>query len=788
MASSSESPRSLKKTWSGVAPGPRNKDKPWYDPEYPTKALHDDLEKGRFFGFYGGCNQPWHALAEAQAGRDLHSVQMVRSPDEFYIPMVEEHLKSSFAQTRWQEIVSIDPYGMWAKRPTMAATYAKMYLPELLNEAERDGVVVAPDGGINVVKWAVDYVWNIPGISKRLGLGDSDIRAALKKYTSDARASDSSLKTYLPPIGGVTIYVFGDIRKLADPNTEVALRPHDECNGSDVFGTDICTCRPYLIYGIQAAVECAQRGGVGLIIYYRKEGRGLGEVTKFRVYNARKAQAGGDRPEKYFFQTESIAGVRDARFQPLMADILLMLGIRRIDWLVSMSSDKFEAIDSAGIDVMQRISIPDEMVPAGATVEITAKISAGYHTDNVSSADVRAHLRKLTTIRERCGLIFERGREGKLKHFSLDLSKMPNAVKRVVDCIKTHYPALKIPYHGRMRHFEAVAGNKVSELMAAWPCDKLEKTRRLIDLVTVAVLLDAGAGKEWKYTNADRKVFSRSEGLAAAALDMFLSGAFSSDDAQPHRVNSLGLKRLKVTTFESAFQVSATNRLLGVEGRLSLLLNLGEALDSNPEFFGKEICRPGNIIDYVAANAKDGEISIHVIWRAIVEGLEQVWPASLSGVRRGDVWTYSPLKRPGHVGSDFVPFHKLSQWLIMSLLEPIESMGFIVTDREDLTALAEYRNGGLFVDTGVLSLLDPLAYGVEHPVGSELVVEWRALTVMLIDICAAEVRKTLGLSVAQLPLPSILEGGTWRAGRIIASEKREDGSPPIRIRSEGTVF
>lgn len=766
------------------------KDYPLFSPAYTSEDLHRDVENGNVVGFYGGNNSGFLALGEAKSKIDLHAIQLVRSADEIYIPELNEYLKNPDTQRRWNELVCIDPWGMWSKRPTISATYAKMYIKEM-EDLAKDGDIVEEDGGINCVKCAVDYVWNLPGISSRLEVDEDEIRMSLSKYTQNEKIysqDPNRPKAYLPAIGGATIYFIGNILKLSDPNTEVAVRVHDECNGSDVFGTDICTCRPYLMFAIQGAVECAQRGGVGIIIYFRKEGRALGEVTKFRVYNARKMQKGGDRPEMYFKQTETIAGIRDARFQELMPDILLWLGIHRIDWLMSMSSEKYNAIDNAGIQVMQRISLPDELVPENASVEINAKISAGYHTDKISSNEIAEELRDLKSVRSRSNKLFELAKHDALKHFKLDMTQISAVAKRVVDCIKTYHPNLDIPYHSRIRHFTINGMDRLSPIRNSWPCDDLEKVRRVLDLVTVSVLLDAGAGKAWKYTDSEGTVTTRSEGLAMASLEMFKSGLFSSDEAVPHRVNSRGLKKLNIQQLCNGMQVSQVNPIIGLEGRLGLLHRLADALEANPEFFGYEICRPGNILDYVMRNVKDGHVSLKVLWKGIVEGLESVWPASLSGVRRGDVWVYTPLKEAGVAASDMIPFHKLSQWLVLSLLEPMEEAGIIFDDMKLLTALAEYRNGGLFVDAGVLTLRNPDNYALEHPVGSELVVEWRALTIALVDVVADLVRSELKMTAEQLSLPKILEGGTWRAGRIIAKEKRDDGSPPITIRSDGTVF
>jgi GTP cyclohydrolase II len=229
-------------------------------------------------------------------------------------------------------------------------------------------------------------VWWLPGVARRFGVSEADLRRALFEETGGMYpelVTRSDIEVFLPPIGGQTLYVFGDVRALADPSITLTARVHDECNGSDVFGSDICTCRPYLTHAIEECIQGAQKGGVGLIAYSRKEGRALGEVTKFLVYNARKRQEGGDRADKYFLRTECVAGVQDMRFQELMPDVLHWLGIRRIHRLVSMSNDKYDAITASGIEVGERVKIPDDLVPADAKVEIEAKIAAGYFTDGL---------------------------------------------------------------------------------------------------------------------------------------------------------------------------------------------------------------------------------------------------------------------------------------------------------------------------------------------------------------------------------------------------------------------
>jgi len=307
-----------------------------------------------------------------------------------------------------KKIVSLDPWGANVQdvfseyleqgydiRPTIAVTKAHIHLPEIkqaiaFQRLAIDGKVLQDDASAAVTKIAVEPVWWLPGVAERFGVSEAELRRALFEETGGMYpelVTRSDIEVFLPPIGGQTLYVFGNVRDLADPAVTLTARVHDECNGSDVFGSDICTCRPYLTHAIEECIQGAQdveaggRGGVGLIAYSRKEGRALGEVTKFLVYNARKRQEGGDRADKYFLRTECVAGVQDMRFQELMPDVLHWLGIRRIHRLVSMSNDKYDAITGSGIEVGERVKIPDALVPADAKVEIEAKIAAGYFTD-----------------------------------------------------------------------------------------------------------------------------------------------------------------------------------------------------------------------------------------------------------------------------------------------------------------------------------------------------------------------------------------------------------------------
>jgi GTP cyclohydrolase II len=300
-----------------------------------------------------------------------------------------------------EKIVSLDPFGAIVAdvfraqiaagvdiRPTIAVTQAHIELPEIKSAIQAgrlkaDGKVLLQNGSAVVTKAAIEPVWWLPGVARRFGCSEAALRRSLFEETGGMYpelVTRSDLEVFLPPIGGQTLYILGDPKHLSDASVTLTCRVHDECNGSDVFGSDICTCRPYLTHAIEECIHGAQRGGVGLIVYSRKEGRALGEVTKFLVYNARKRQVGGDSADKYFLRTECVAGVQDMRFQELMPDTLQWLGIRKIHRLVSMSNVKYDAITRSGIEVVERVSIPEELVPADARVEIEAKVAAGYFT------------------------------------------------------------------------------------------------------------------------------------------------------------------------------------------------------------------------------------------------------------------------------------------------------------------------------------------------------------------------------------------------------------------------
>ena len=346
-------------------------------------------------GTHGGSYSVYRALAVSSGALDP-----LKRPD-----LTNTHpaaIVGPFGQwTDPEKIVSLDPWGHLVAenfapeiaegidiRPSIAITKARLDLPELQaaiagGRLKHDGDVVHANGSVSVVKIAIDPVWYLPGLAKRFDTSENNLRRQLFEQTAGMfpeLVTRPDLQVFLPPIGGTTAYLFGDVSKLPDHTTKITCRVHDECNGSDVFGSDICTCRPYLTHAIEECIRGAQRGGVGLIAYSRKEGRALGEVTKFLVYNARKRQVGGDTADQYFARTECVAGVQDMRFQELMPDVFHWLGIKKIHRLVSMSNLKFDAITGSGIEIGERVNIPDELIPADARVEMDAKMAAGYFT------------------------------------------------------------------------------------------------------------------------------------------------------------------------------------------------------------------------------------------------------------------------------------------------------------------------------------------------------------------------------------------------------------------------
>lgn len=408
-----------------------------------------------------------------------------------------------------------------------------------------------------------------------------------------------------------------------------------------------------------------------------------------------------------------------------------------------------------------------------------------------------SRLRDPAEIRVRCRLVYERALAGRASYFAIDESKLGAAVQTVREVTEQAYPDLRaVPVHGRYRHFETGGDDRVGRaraLLEKRGVDGLGRARALTELVVTSVLLDAGAGDAWGYVDPHSGArYVRSEGLAVASYDAFEAGAFSSDSAgDPLRADAGGLQSFSPERLAKAFQVSEKNPLVGLDGRAGLLRSLGGALRAKPEYFGAENPRVGNLVDALVREAGDARVlEAKRVLRAVLEAFGSIWPGrvTLAGENMGDVWALDELRdEPRAAPGGLVPFHKLSQWLTYSLLEPLGEAGLRVTDLDALTGLPEYRNGGLFVDSGVLTLKNPDEYARAHAPGSGLVVTWRALTVTLLDRVAEALRMTWGLSAEELPLAKVLQGGTWSAGRKLA-QRRAGGGSPIAIVSDGTVF
>ncbi len=381
---------------------------------------------------------------------------------------------------------------------------------------------------------------------------------------------------------------------------------------------------------------------------------------------------------------------------------------------------------------------------------------------------------------------------GSLADWTVDRDRLPAVADFVVGVIRQQYPTLQIPFHARWRHFVFAGRDLWTEGTARvrW-ADPAAAARAAFDLAVTSVLLDAGAGGEWRYRDDVLGLTAgRSEGLALASLRWFERGGLSGDPRDPLRADAAVLERLDAGAVEGAFQAGAGNRLEGAPGRAALLNRLGAVVRSRPELFALgDLPRPGGLFDVLVARASHGEIAAATVLEVLLEGLGAIWPDRpvLDGVSLGDCWVHPGFDGTG-AADRYVPLHKLSQWLAYSLLEPLSQAGLRVVEVGGLTGLAEYRNGGLFVDLGVLVPRDPDAFSRVHAVSDPFVVGWRSMTVALLDDVAPLIAERLGLRGEEFPLARVLEGGTWAAGRLVARRMRPDGGPPFKISSDGTVF
>ncbi|KAJ4423789.1 hypothetical protein N0V82_001528 [Gnomoniopsis sp. IMI 355080] len=453
--------------------------------------------------------------------------------------------------------------------------------------------------------------------------------------------------------------------------------------------------------------------------------------------------------------------------------------------------------------------------------------------------DPAGYLRSLGAVRERCRLLTTKAIKNELRHFDVDMGKFPEVVSFVASIIRRDYdaPFTSIPGHGRHQHFCVGGRDRIAHLLSTWDnIDNTEKCRRLIDLFLVSVLLDAGAGTEWSYKSTENgRIYRRSEGIAVASLEMFKTGIFSGNKENKYQVDKEGLRQLTVEAMAKGLQSKEGNEMAGLEGRTQLLIRLADALDGNKEFFGDG--RPGHMLDYLLSHPSTQASSMPIVllptlWDVLMTGLAPIWPPSrtaINGISLGDAWPCSSMPQPtassGPSFSPFpnarsgsaawesiLPFHKLTQWLTYSLMQPMQQLMKIhFAGQHLLTGLPEYRNGGLFVDLGVLTLKgEDMARGLEHYKNSclktgtrgvevapmfepsdDVVVEWRGVTVGLLDRLCVDVNAALRNELAgnELSLPQLLEAGSWKGGREIAEINRPNTKePPILIDSDGTVF
>ncbi len=396
-------------------------------------------------------------------------------------------------------------------------------------------------------------------------------------------------------------------------------------------------------------------------------------------------------------------------------------------------------------------------------------------------------------VRRHSAAIMALAQEGKARHFTWHPERMALVSAYVSDVIRKRYPDLKVPYHSRWRHFEAGGVDRwaavADEHGLSGPSARLERARARVDLAITSVLLDAGSGPSWQYTDQlTGQTLTRSEGLGVASLRWWSQGGLSCDARQPCRADAVGLERVQTADLGLAFQASDTHPLVGLEGRANLLRQLALALKAHPKVFGRpdapDVLRPGNLVDALFRQCPTGQVRASQVLSLILHTLGQIWPSrhEIDGVPLGDCWPHPDAPM------GWLPFHKLSQWMTYSLLEPLEDAGLHITHLDELTGLPEYRNGGLLLDLGLLQARDRAFHTTRWRPDAEPIVEWRALTVALLDHLAESVRGDLGLSAEQFPLARVLEGGSWAAGRQIALAKRPGGPPPVMLDSDGTVF
>ncbi|MBI2733722.1 MAG: DUF1688 family protein [Aquabacterium sp.] len=408
-------------------------------------------------------------------------------------------------------------------------------------------------------------------------------------------------------------------------------------------------------------------------------------------------------------------------------------------------------------------------------------------------ATLADHLLSARAVRDHSTAIMSLAQAGRARHFTWHPERMAVVSAYVSNLIRQRYPDLKVPYHSRWRHFEAGGVDRWSAIAREHGLDamsaRLERARARVDLAITSVLLDAGAGPSWQYRDqSSGQTLGRSEGLGVASLRWWAAGGLSSDPHRPCLADAKGLERVQTADLALAFQVSDTNPLVGLEGRANLLRQLALALKAHPDVYGRPdapgLLRPGHLVDTLFRQSPTGRVRAAHVLSLLLHTLGHIWPGryELGGLPLGDCWPHPDAP------DGWLPFHKLSQWMTYSLLEPLEDAGLTVIGLDELTGLPEYRNGGLLLDLGLLQARDRAFHTTRWSVDAEPIVEWRALTVAILDHLAEAVRGELGMTPEQFPLARVLEGGSWAAGRQIAQAKRPGGPPPVHLDSDGTVF
>jgi GTP cyclohydrolase II len=362
--------------------------------------------RGRYVNVCGCHNGPardWLGLSRA---RDQVDPAYKPTAELGSLPPPEKRIEPNPHWFNREGIVSFDPFGLTPEldfpdfvrrgipvQPTIAMFEGEITLPEFKDAVFRgslriDNSVVRRDARgdiwVKVTKIVIEPAWYIPGIAARVGIDEVVLRNELA-HIGDKRLLTRGLDgnflydVHLPPHMGTSVLIMGDPKRLKDPKAVITGRIHDECNGSDSTGFSICSCRPYLVHAAELAATTAQMGGVGFIVYNHKEARNLGMVNKYRVYNLRRQNPDGDRPENYFKATACVVGTEDARCQELATDVFRYLGIDHVDYWVSESNVKSAAVKSAGIEIQTSIRTPSVYIPADSLkVELVAKHDAGY--------------------------------------------------------------------------------------------------------------------------------------------------------------------------------------------------------------------------------------------------------------------------------------------------------------------------------------------------------------------------------------------------------------------------